>query len=300
MELPEIVTGLGVWLPIPSSSLVSVLAIIGVVWMSWRARSFQPIISRIWRFVAGNPSTLDEDIQKALQSEASLHHFRVETGIPCRTLAQAKRVNKWREDNDESLQDIARTRNKFDYEKCELKSLDAWFLRGAAGLGILLLVPALAFFLVMNQLDTAWVWFKDGGPQFTLSTNVARPIFHNKAALKVEDCGKVDEKFLLTTGFTAEQSAQLCGFFKTKDADAFVKKTVKEQKILSLFLALCFFVYGLWSIICLQTNSATKEMLGRLQKNAARKNMPSLGGDQNLVLTQSGDQANEATPDAIP
>jgi hypothetical protein len=218
---------------------------------------------------------LDLDIQKALQSEASLQHFRAHTGIPCRTLEEAKRVIRWSKDNDESLQDIASTGGKFDRTKCELKpnSVDHGFLRGLALLAITLSTIGLVFALVFWQSDAAWVWLKDGSPHFALTKNSAQPIFHKKAALRAQDCGgKIDETLITATGFSSREIAQVCEIFQAKDLDTFVKNLVEQQKFLSLWISPYFIFFGLMSLNFWWTNSATKDMLGRLQKRIVEKN----------------------------
>ena len=267
MGISEIISGLSDTSK-PIAVIASAIAIFCVTWICWRARSVQPIVRRLWLWVVGGASVTTPEIQKALVAEASLQQFRVETGVQCRTLGQAKKVVEWAEKHDESLSDIGWIGFAFNFEKCELKNPGSLFF--AVFLSILSFFFGLlmAACLSVAESKSAFLTFKDSGTHFGIDTKEAQHFFDKPIGR--EECKKISsdeimsEDFERRTGFSAAEAKDICTLFNDEKFNSYLNNEIDKQRIIFLYFSAGVFFYFLIVVFALHKDLSMRRMYKRV------------------------------------
>lgn len=218
-------------LPQPVLFALTIGALLG--WVCWRTRSSHVVITRIWRLIFGKTAMADREIGKFIENRNRLVTFRFFSGMPVRTLAQAKRILRWSTVHDEEIADIKACGDLFDLEACRLREeripgrplqvFQVLLLGGLAGATILA-----GYGLRMDQ---ALLQFKESQKWFWLSETTAVPLggegFVSKKACLDDALPRPNP-----TSFSNDEVGIVCKAFRDSDTPAFVDKIVEQQRAL--------------------------------------------------------------------
>jgi len=234
-------------LPQPVLFALTIGALLG--WICWRTRSTHVVITRIWRLIFGKTAMADREIGKFIENRNRLVTFRFFSGMPVRTLAQAKRLLHWSAAHDEEIADIRACGDLFDLEACRLREeripgrpLQVFQVLLLAGLAGVVILAGYGL-----RMDQALLQFKESQKWFWLSDTNAVPLGGE---------GLVSKKACLDdalpppnrTSFSDDEVSIICKAFRDSDTPAFVEKTVAQMRALlaPIGVVLLYWAWQCW------------------------------------------------------
>ncbi len=123
--------------PIPLlTACLFIIAILGIAYLCWRARSLHFLLRRFWLLVHGNKDIPDPQIQAFAQEQTSLYAFRLFSGTQVQSLAQAHQLIGWSEKQQVPMATISACGDCFDLEnhKVLTEKMPGTLYRAALGL----------------------------------------------------------------------------------------------------------------------------------------------------------------------
>ena len=265
VEISVLARSVGEWLavPVPVIAIALFSAIFG--WLCWRSGSAHPVLTRLWRVVMGRTALSDRDIGRLVESRDRLIRFRFIFGVRARTLAQAKRVGKWSEQNDEELSDIKACGELFDLEACELKEQDipSSYALIAKAVCIAAMVLVVLATLLGTWPNKALLQFTDSRVWFWLSPTGATT-FNGKPLLSSQACGNRPDQVPIHRLTTLEVQA-LCEAFRKPGNEAFVRETVSQQRLAFGWIGGTFSWLAFLTWASLRVGAAARAMRVRLR-----------------------------------
>ncbi len=236
-----------VGLPQPVLFALTISALLG--WVCWRTRSTHVLITRIWRLIFGKTAMADREIGRFIENRNRLVTFRFFSGMPVRTLAQAKRILHWSTVHDEAIADIRACGDLFDLEACRLREeripgrplqiVQVLLLAGLAGAVILA-----GYGL---RLDQALLQFKESQKWFWLSDTAAVPL-GGKGLVSKRACLNDELPRTNPTSFSDDEVGIVCKAFRDSDTPPFVEKIVAQQRALlvPISVTLLYWAWQCW------------------------------------------------------
>lgn len=236
-----------VGLPQPVLFALTIGALLG--WVCWRTRSTHVLITRIWRLIFGKTAMADREIGRFIENRNRLVTFRFFSGMPVRTLAQAKRILHWSTVHDEEIADIRACGDLFDLEACRLREeripgrplqiVQVLLLAGLAGAVILA-----GYGL---RLDQALLQFKESQKWFWLSDTAAVPL-GGKGLVSKRACLNDELPRTNPTSFSDDEVGIVCKAFRDSDTPPFVEKIVAQQRALlvPISVTLLYWAWQCW------------------------------------------------------
>lgn len=202
-------------------------------WICWRTRSTHVVITRIWRLVYGKTALADREIGIFIENRSRLVTFRFFSGIPVRTLPQAKRLIHWSAVHDEEIADIRACGDLFDLEACRLR--EERIPPRPLQLFQLILLITLAGTVVLSgyglHTDQALLQFKESKKWFWLSDTAAAPLT-GKSAVSVKDCPADTPPHSNSTSFSDDEVSVVCKALRDADTHTFIEQNVAQQRLL--------------------------------------------------------------------
>ncbi|KJV34823.1 DUF6216 family protein [Luteibacter yeojuensis] len=202
-----------------------------VLWLCVRAGSTHVLLSRAWRLVQGKSSRTDPVIARWLNGRDALIQFRVMSGAPVRTLANAHRLIAWAEAQNEDVADIARCGQNFDVETLRLKAVPHGFWLLVAIVVLAASVATLVLSTTATFAPRAWVNVREPGAHtLYLSPSDAR-VWPSKAHFGRSDCETSSTQVLAgQVGLSASEVTAVCGWFADPKLAEHLDTTLREQR----------------------------------------------------------------------
>lgn len=231
-------------LPLPVVIALTIAGMLG--WVCWRTRSTHVLISRIWRLIYGKTAMADREIGKFIENRNRLVTFRFFSGLPVRTLPQAKRLIQWSTVNNEEIADIRACGDLFDLEACRLnvERIPGRFARFAMWLAALVLTVMVVLSAAGGLTDRALLQFKESKKWFLISEQSATP-WAGSGVLTKKDCIEATGTQPVTTSFASDEATVICKALRDADMPAFIKQTVAQQRLLFSITGM-FLFYWAW------------------------------------------------------
>lgn len=223
-------------------------------------------MTTIWRMLFGKKNIEVPEISKFVEARDHLVTFRFLSGIPARTIAQAKNLLQWSSIHDEDLSDIKGCGIYFDIENCRLR--EEKIPGTASHIGSLLIAVLAAILFLISSfgtvLDRAILQFKDSKTWLTLSATTAVPL-SGKGHVTLETCTRpVESSF---TSFSKEETAYICKKLNDPELRGYVKQMVFEQRVFAVTWAFCFGIGTLMFWSAFRQIESAKNMKKRLSKH---------------------------------
>ena len=233
---------------LPQPVLVVMAFVAGIGWICWRTRSSHIVLTRIWRIAFGPAMQTDDEIAQFIEERNRLVTFRFHSGLPVRTLTQAKRLIQWSRDNDEEVGTIRACGELFDLEACYPRSERVpkpWQQLVVGAITLAFLIAAVSAG-IGAWTDRAMLQFKESKTWFFLS-NESAVSFSGNARLTRKQCADLSiDNHVPMPPFSPEEVLALCKAFDSSDIGDDVRRYVSQQRfgfgLLGVLLAL-----GTWS-----------------------------------------------------
>lgn len=234
-------------LPQPVLFALAIGAILG--WVCWRTRSTHVVITRIWRLIFGKAAIADREIGKFIENRNRLVTFRFFSGMPVRTLSQAKRLLRWSAVHDEEIADIRACGDLFDLEACRLREeripgrpLQVFQVLLLAGLAGAVILAGYGL-----RLDQALLQFKESQKWFWLSDTTAVPL-GGEGLVSKKACLNDELPRPNPTSFSDDEVGMVCKAFGDSDTPPFVEKIVAQQRALlvPISVTLLYWTWQCW------------------------------------------------------
>lgn len=252
---------------LPQSVLIALAFTFGIGWICWRTRSTHVVIRHIWRLVFGRAALADREIASFIETRNRLVTFRFISGLPVRTLAQAKRLLRWSKANEEELATIKACGNLFDLENCCLREgqiLSQWqqvlLVLFACVFGF-----AVAFFALGSLTDRAVLQFKESKTWFLLSTEAAVS-FPETGRITKKACADSIGNPMASQPFSAVEATIICKALSDINIKNDIEQIVMQQRfafgIVCVFLVFC--AWTCWATFrCSYFASGIKQRLSK-------------------------------------
>lgn len=227
MTITELAKGIGTWLSVPWPLVCALLLALLLGWLCWRTRSSHILLSGLWRLLMRRSRSSDREISKWIESRERLMDFRYFFSLRARTLAQARRIGRWAEANDEDLQAVADCGSHFDLETCALRDerIPAPALVGAFSLSALLLFVVGLAALAASWTDQALLQFTESGTMFLLDRDRAATLVGNGRVTR-----KSCESGTAPVKFSVSERDALCDAISKPGIEAFIHDNVVQQR----------------------------------------------------------------------
>lgn len=230
--------------PIPLlTACLFIIAILGIAYLCWRARSLHFLLRRFWLLVHGNKDIPDPQIQAFAQEQTSLYAFRLFSGTQVQSLAQAHQLIAWSEKQQVPMATISACGDCFDLENHQVftDKLPGTLYRAALGLWGCALIVCIGVSIFVAIAKPGLATLKSTDRWIVLHEDSVERVFawpFLTPPLDRGNCQKQNPAHLQVTGFTPVEIQTICELFETKEWREYVAKTKKEQRKLFLMLAL--------------------------------------------------------------
>lgn len=252
-------------LGVPQPVLISLLFTMLISWICWRTRSTHLVMTQVWRLFFGKVAVADHEISQFIESRTKLSTFRFFSGLPVRTLIQAKHLIRWSVQHNEEISDIKACGELFDLETGNLRedSIPSRALSSIQLVASTLLACAVAFCLVGLFSDLALLQFKTTKTWFLLSDQYAKS-WSGDEVITPKLCAKNIGETLKSKAFTRDEVAVICNGFGNTELHATVKETLVQQRSLFGTLGLVFTLWGWASWAAFRRGISAKAMMKRM------------------------------------
>lgn len=220
-----------------------------LVWVTWSTRSGYVLRKLIWRIIHGKSDILDPVIKVFADEQDSLMHFKHHYSLNrIRTLKQAQGVKTWMTDNDEGPSTLRKLGDAFDYNEIKVKNDQTKPLGGLIvwhAFMAILLALALGYLSDFFRGDGAVVTVIKTDNTYAVSKEAAQPrrwrwtkTGEMAQALTVQMCGEdLASKLTQPSQWPLEDAQVLCDLMTNPQSAAYIRDTVRGQKVLVGFLA---------------------------------------------------------------
>lgn len=215
--------------------------------------------------VQGKPKRADPVIARWVEGRDALVQFRVLSGTPARTLANAHRLVAWAERHNEDIADIARCDHNFDLERPGLRRTPSRLEFAAAVLVLSLSVATLVLSITCTFAPRAWVSVKEPDAHtLFLSTTDAR-VWRSNRHFGVDECAAQPPASLAgEMGLSENEVMVVCGWLKDPKLPQNLDKTLEGQRLAFGLLALLGAGYAWFSRQWVASTAAARDMAKRL------------------------------------
>lgn len=236
--------------PIPLlTACLFIIAILGIAYLCWRARSLHFLLRRFWLLVHGNKDIPDPQIQAFAQEQTSLYAFRLFSGTQVQSLAQAHQLIAWSEKHQVPMTTISACGDCFDLEhhKVLTEKLPGKLYRIALFLWLCTLIVCIGLAIFISTTKPGLAILKSSERWIILNENRVERAFawpFITPSLNIGDCQEKNSDRLQATGFVAAEIESICNLLSTKEWTEYVSKTKKDiQKQCFELIIICFICF---------------------------------------------------------
>lgn len=213
--------------------VIPCLILFGCIWVLWRTQSRHVLKYRLWRMVHGSQEISDPEVCAYVNEQTSLMSFRFMSGIPVKTLENARQLIQWAKFHDVEMSEVAMCGNYFDPDlrKIRLDKLPSSRLQKAnATLTALIFLVSLVC-LFFASLDDALIRLRATDHWLLLRDGQAKVLFPISAnPLRKTECSANANTNASRTNFSAEEVEVLCGLLNSDGTTEYANATIKQQR----------------------------------------------------------------------
>ena len=220
--------------PIPLlTACLFIIAILGIAYLCWRARSLHFLLRRFWLLVHGNKDIPDPQIQAFAQEQTNLYAFRLFSGTQVQSLAQAHQLIAWSEKQQVPMATISACGDCFDLENHKVLTeklpsklyriaLFLWFCTLIVCIGLAIFISTAKPGLVKLKSSDRWIVLNESHVERAFAWPFITP------SLNIRDCQEKNSDQLQVTGFVAAEIETICNLFTIREWTEYVSKTKKD------------------------------------------------------------------------